>query len=78
MDTPHSDEEIVHAALDTLLVVVAKSADDLRNFHDALVKLRKEGKAPFPRTVVATAENIVQLLTKTEEQLRKVTVAAGL
>jgi hypothetical protein len=78
MDTKPSDEEIVHAALDSLLQVVAKSADDLRNFHDALTKLRTERKAPFPRIVVATADSIVEHLTKVEELLKKVTVAAGL
>ena len=78
MDTQHSDDAIVHAALDTLMLVVAKSADDLRNFHDALAKLRIEGKVPFPRIVVATTESIVEHLTKVEELLKKVTVAAGL
>jgi hypothetical protein len=78
MDTQHSDEAIVQAALDTLLLVVAKSADDLRNFHDALATVRIEGKPPFPRTVVATIESVIHNLTTVEEQLKKVTVAAGL
>jgi hypothetical protein len=78
MDTKHSDEEVVHAALDSLLEVVAKSADDLRNFHDALTQLRVEGKTPFPRIVVTTANSVVEHLTKVEEQLKKITIAAGL
>jgi hypothetical protein len=78
MDTQHSDEAIVQAALDALLLVVAKSADDLRNFHDTLSKLRIAGRPPFPRTVVATTESIIHNLTTVEEQLKKVTVAAGL
>ena len=78
MDAKHSDDEIVHAAVETLLLVVAKSADDLRTFHDALVTLRVERPAPFPRAAVATAESIVEHLTKVEEKLREVTVALGL
>lgn len=78
MDPIVSNEAIVHDALDSLLLVVAKSADDLRNFHDALAQLRNERPAPFPRIVMATAESIVEHLTKVEELLRKVTVAAGL
>jgi hypothetical protein len=78
MDTQPSNEAIVQSALDALLLVVAKSADDLKNFHEALTKLRVEGGTPFPRTVVSTAGSIVELLTKVEEQLKKVTVAAGL
>jgi hypothetical protein len=78
MATEQSDEAIVHAALDTLLLVVAKSADDLRTFHDSLSRSRTEGKTPFPRILVATADSIVEHLTKVEEQLKKVMVAAGL
>jgi hypothetical protein len=78
MDAKPSNEDVVDAALDTLLQVVDKSADDLRNFHEALTKLRVERPTPFPRIVVATAESIIEHLTKVEEQLRKVTVAAGL
>jgi hypothetical protein len=78
MDADNNDDALVHAALDALMQVLAKSADDLRNFHDALARLRKEGKVPFPRTVVATTENVVQHLTTVEDQLRKLTVAAGL
>ena len=78
MDTRNSDEEIVQTALDALLLVVAKSAEDLRTFHDALAKLRHEGPTPFPRAAVATAESIVEHLTKVEEKLREVTVAVGL
>jgi hypothetical protein len=78
MDAKPSDEAIVHAALDTLLLVVARSADDLRTFHDALVKLRVERPAPFPRIAVATAESVVDHLTAVEEHLRKMTIALGL
>ena len=78
MDAKRPDEGILHDAVDTLLLVVAKSADDLRAFHDALAKLRRERSAPFPRAAVATAESIVEHLTRVEEHLREVTVALGL
>jgi hypothetical protein len=77
MDDKHTNEEIVHAAVDALLLVVAKSADDLRTFHDALAKLRGDGPTPFPRIAVAKADSIVELLTKVEEQLKEVTIALG-
>lgn len=78
MDDTSSEDEIVHAALDALLLVVAKSARDLRNFHDVVAKLRVDGPTPFPRIAVATAESVVDHLTKVEEQLRKMTIALGL
>jgi hypothetical protein len=70
--------EIVHAALDTLLTVVGKSADDLRSFHDAVAKARLAPLPPFPRTTVVITERIVEHLTKVELDLRDVLVALGL
>jgi hypothetical protein len=78
MDDKPSEDAIVQAALDALLLVVAKSSDDLRNFHDAVAKLRVHSPTPFPRVAVATAESVVDHLTKAEEQLRKITIALGL
>jgi len=78
MNDKPSDDAIVHAALDALLLVVAKSSDDLRNFHDAVAKLRVQNPTPFPRVAVSTAESVVDHLTKAEEQLRKITIALGL
>jgi hypothetical protein len=78
MDPKRSDEEIVHAAVDALLLVVAKSADDLRAFHDAVEKLRAEHPTPFPRAAVATTESIIEHLTSVEEKLREMTIALGL
>jgi hypothetical protein len=78
MTAKPSDVEIIHAAVDTLLLVVAKSAEDLHTFHDAVAKLRVQGTTPFPRIAVKRAETIVEHLTKVEEQLREVTVALGL
>jgi hypothetical protein len=78
MDPKRSDEEIVHAAVDALLLVVTKSADDLRAFHDAVEKLRAERRTPFPRAAVATTESIIEHLTSVEEKLREMTIALGL
>lgn len=70
--------EIVQTALDTLLTVVGKSADDLRSFHDAVAKARLAPLPPFPRTTVVITERIVEQLTKVEQDLREVLVALGL
>jgi hypothetical protein len=78
MDPKPSESEIVHAAIEALLVVVARSADDLRMFHDALAKARMARQAPFPRVAVSTTESIIEHLKKVDEQLREVMVALGL
>ena len=39
--------EIVHAAVDELLFVVGKAAEDLRMFHDTLAKARLTPLPPF-------------------------------
>jgi hypothetical protein len=70
--------EIVHAALDGLLTVVRKSADDLRSFHDAVAKARVAPLPPFPRSTVVITERIVDHLTKVDRDLREVLVALGL
>jgi len=70
--------EIVHTALDTLLTVVGKSADDLRSFHDAVARARLAPLPPFPRATVVITERIVEQLTKVELDLREVLVALGL
>lgn len=77
-DMDPTPSEIVHAALDTLLTVVAKSADDLRAFHDAVAKARLTPLPPFPRATVIITERIVERLTKVDVDLREVLVALGL
>ena len=72
-----NDSNIVHAAVDGLLAVVARSADDLRAFHDALAKARRDD-VPFPRVAVATSESIIDHLKIVEEKLQEVMVALGL
>jgi hypothetical protein len=73
-----NDSGIVHAAVDALLAVVARSADDLRAFHDAVAKARRDAAVPFPRVAVATTEGIIDHLKIVEEKLQEVMVALGL
>jgi len=70
--------EIVQAAIDTLLAVVAKSADDLKAFHDAVARARIAAPPPFPRATVVTAERIIDDLKRVEQDLREVLVALGI
>lgn len=69
--------EIVHAAVDTLLTVVGKSADDLRAFHDVVSKARIAPLPPFPRASVATIESLVNHLKTVEEELTHVLRTLG-
>jgi hypothetical protein len=69
--------EIVHAAIDTLLLVVATSAEDLHAFHDALAKARIAPLPPFPRATLVVTERIVDDLKRVERDLRDVLVALG-
>ncbi len=78
MNTEPSDSEIVHAAIDALLVVVGRSADDLRSFHDTVAKARVAERPPFPRVAVATTQSIIDHLKTVEEKLQEVMVALGL
>ncbi len=77
MDDP-STPGIVNDAIDTLLLVVAKSADDLRAFHAVVSKARVGPMPPFPRVTVLTTERIVNDLRRVEEDLRHVLVALGI
>ena len=77
MNTEPSDPEIVRAAIDALLLVVGRSADDLREFHDVVSKVRV-AEPPYPRVAVATTQSIIDHLKKVEEKLQEVIVALGL
>ena len=76
--TDPTPADVVDAAIDTLLEVVARSADDLRAFHDVVAKARRTSLPPFPRTAVATTESVVQSLQRVETELREVLKALGL
>ena len=77
MATERSESEIVHDAIDALLLVVEKSAEDLRAFHETVAKLRMDHPAPFPRVAVATTQSVIDHLKKAEEKLQEVLVALG-
>jgi hypothetical protein len=69
--------EIVHTAIDELLLVVAKSAEDLKAFHDALARARMAPLPHIPRTTLIITERIVDDLKRVERDLRDVLVALG-
>jgi hypothetical protein len=70
--------EIVHEAIDTLLLVVDQSARDLRAFHDALQHARIAPLPPLPRATMVTTESIVNHLKSVDQELRQVLIALGL
>ena len=78
MSNEPTEPEIVHAALDALLLVVSRSADDLRAFHDTVAKTPVATRPPFPRVAVATTRSIIEHLKTVEEKLQEVLVALGL
>lgn len=78
MNTEPTEPEIVRAALDALLLVVSRSSDDLRDFHDTIAKARVAEHPPYPRVAVATTQSIIQHLKTVEEKLQEVVVALGL
>jgi hypothetical protein len=77
MDDP-TPPAIVNDAITALLAVVARSAADLRRFHDVVSKARIGPLPPFPRETVLTTERIVNDLRRVEEDLRQLLVALGL
>jgi hypothetical protein len=70
--------EIVRVALDELLLVVAKAADDLQTFHAAVSRARIAPLPPFPRASVSLTSSIIKNLQTVEEELREVMLALGL
>ena len=70
--------ETVHLAIDDLLAVVAKAADDLHMFHTAVSRARIAPLPPFPRATVALTSSIIERLRKVEHDLREVLTALGL
>jgi hypothetical protein len=70
--------ETVRVAIDDLLVVVAKAADDLRMFHATVSRARIKPVPAFPRTTVALTLTVIERLSKVELELREVLTALGL
>ena len=54
--------ETVRLAIDDLLAVVAKAADDLHLFHAAVSRARIAPLPPFPRATVALTSSIIERL----------------
>ena len=77
MDEP-TPADTVHVAIDDLLSVVAKAADDLRMFHTAVSQAQIPPVPPFPRATVVLTLRIVDHLRTIEEELREVLQALGL
>ena len=67
----------MHAAVEALLLVVAKSAEDLNAFHEAVTKARG-ATTPFPRATVVVAERIIDNLKRVEQGLREALVDLGI
>jgi len=70
--------ETVHLAIDDLLTVVAKAADDLRMFHDTVARAKIKPLPPFPRTTVSLTLTVIERLKQVELDLREVLTALGL
>jgi hypothetical protein len=79
MDEPEpTPADTVHVAIDDLLAVVAKTADDLHAFHAAVSRARVASMPPFPRATVILTVRIIDHLRQTEEELREVLLTLGL
>ncbi|HEV3216147.1 MAG TPA: hypothetical protein VGZ27_10515 [Vicinamibacterales bacterium] len=78
MTSTETPSDFVHPAIEALLVAVARAADDLRLFHDTVIKATIDQSPPFPRTAVATTSRVIEHLKEVDEDLRKVLIALGL
>jgi hypothetical protein len=78
MTSTQQPSDFVHPAIETLLVAVARAADDLRLFHQTVAKAHIEQDPPFPRAAVAATDRVITHLKYVEEDLRKVLIALGL
>jgi hypothetical protein len=70
--------ETVRVAIDDLLAVVAKAADDLKMFHATVSRAVIAPLPPFPRATVTLTTSVVEHLQKVELELREILTALGL
>ena len=70
--------DAAHEAIEGLLVVVAKAADDLKTFHAAISQARLAPLPPFPRAAMMLTVRVVDHLRRAERGLRDVMTALGL
>jgi hypothetical protein len=71
-------EKMIHTALDDLLQVVDRSANDLRAFHTTVSRARFDQLAPFPRASLALTTRVIDHLKTVEQDLWEVLTALGL
>jgi hypothetical protein len=73
--------DAVRTAVDDLLQVVSKAADDLRLFHETVSHARLATPPRYPRVSVSLTASIIDRLQKVEEELaevlRSLTTTAG-
>jgi hypothetical protein len=69
--------EVVHAALEALLEIIATSAKDFRLFHDAISKAGLTPLPSFPREAVVLTQSIAERLTKVDQELEELVMALG-
>ena len=77
-DVDPEPADTVHVAIDDLLVVVAKAADDLRMFHDTVSRARIAVPPPFPRATVILTLSVIERLREVEHDLQEILTALGL
>ena len=70
--------DIVHEAIDALLVVVEKSAQDLLAFHETVTRARRKDLPPLPRATVATTARVINNLRQVDQELRDILIGLGL
>lgn len=73
----HTPAAVVHAALEGLLEIIARSSDDLRLFHDTISKARLAPTPSFPRAAVVLTESITKRLTRVDQELEELVIALG-
>ena len=78
MGSPDQSSDFIPPAIATLLVTVARAADDLRLFHDTIAKADIDSAPPFPRTAVAAVSRVLNNLKHVEQDLREILIALGL
>ncbi len=70
--------EQVQFAVDDLLAVVARAAEDLNAFHAVLSRAPADPLPPFPKATVRVAVRVVDHLKAVEEGLRDIMIGLGL
>ena len=70
--------EHAHFAVNDLLAVIARAAEDLNAFHAVLSGAPADALPPFPRATVIVAVRVVDHLRAVEEGLRDIMAGLGL